>query len=475
MNFFGTFIVVLQLINIIFALVLIFVERRNAATTWAWLLFLFVFPGIGLLAYLLLGQNLSNTRLFSQKRLNDILIKKHELKVISPEYNFEGTPGTMKIINFIKKSSDSPLYEDNSMEIFSRGEDKFSALMDDMRKAKSFIHVQYFIIKPDTLGEEILEILTAKAKEGLEVRILADAAGSKFLSKKYFKNFKEAGGKISFFFPSLIPFLNIRLNYRNHRKIVVIDGEIGYIGGFNIGNEYLGQNKFFGHWRDAHLRIRGSAVMELEERFLLDYGYATHDNYELKENYFPQISRGVGTPIQIISDGPDTEEQYIKNAFLKMITSAEKSIYIETPYFIPDDSIKDALKVAANSGVDVKIIIPNKPDHPFVYWASYSYIGELLPSGVRVFTYEKGFIHSKIILVDEEVCSIGTTNIDIRSFKLNFEINAFVYGKEDCYRFVEICEADLRNSKEITKEIYKNRSVKIKFKEAISRLFSPIL
>ena len=185
MNFFGNFIIILQLINIIFALVLIFVERRNAATTWAWLLFLFVFPGIGLLAYLLFGQNLSNTRLFSQKRLNDILIKKHELKVISPEYNYEGSPGTMKIINYIKKSSDSPLYQDNSMEIFSRGEDKFSALKDDMRKAKSFIHVQYFIIKPDTLGGEILEILTAKAKEGLEVKILADATGSKFLSKKY--------------------------------------------------------------------------------------------------------------------------------------------------------------------------------------------------------------------------------------------------------------------------------------------------
>ena len=470
-----TLFILLQIINILFAIVLIFVERRNAATTWAWLLFLFVFPGVGLLAYILLGQNLSKNRLFSQKRIKDIEVKKHELKDIGPHCEFEGSEKIMKVINFIKRSADSPLYDDNSVQIFSHGEDKFSALEDDIKRAKKFIHLQYFIIKPDTLGSEILSLLTEKARAGVEVRILADAAGSKTLSHRYFKEFIKAGGQISFFFPSFIPFINIRLNYRNHRKIVVIDGEIGYIGGFNIGDEYLGKSKYFGFWRDAHLRIRGSAVMELEERFLLDYGYATNDNYELKEDYFPQLSRECGTPVQIISDGPDTVAQFIKNAFLKMITSAEKSIYIETPYFIPDESMMDALKVAANSGVDVKIIIPNKPDHPFVYWASYSYIGELLPSGVRIFTYEKGFIHSKIILVDEEICSIGTTNMDIRSFKLNFEVNAFVYGKKNCYRFSEIIETDLDHSKEITLEGYKNRSFKIKFKEAISRLFSPLL
>lgn len=475
MTLFDTLIIILQIINIFFAIILVYVERRSATTTWAWLLFLFVFPGIGLMAYILFGQNLSKNRLFSQKRLSDIENKKHELKAIGPQYTFDGTDKTLKIINFIKQSADSPLYEDNSVEVFSHGEDKFSALEDDIRKARNFIHIQYFIIKPDTLGSEILELLTQKARDGVEVKILADATGSRYLSHRYFKNFIDAGGKISFFFPSLIPLFNLRLNYRNHRKIAVIDGEIGYIGGFNIGDEYLGKNKFFGHWRDAHLRIRGSAVMELEERFLLDYGYATNDNYDIKEIYFPQITRERGTPVQIVSDGPDTEEQYIKNSFLKMIASAEKNIYIETPYFIPDESMMDALKVAAHSGVDVKIIIPNKPDHLFVYWATYSYIGELFASGVRVFTYEKGFIHSKTILVDNEICSLGTTNMDIRSFKLNFEINAFIYGVKNCYRFLEIFETDLDSSKEITAEAYKNRSFKIKFKEAISRLFSPLL
>ncbi len=479
MSIYETLIIIFQIINLFFAYLLIFVERRNTATTWAWLLFLFIFPGIGLLAYLFVGQNLSKTRMFKVKRANDfdLLTKYQEGDHFFHEQEINKTQ------NYLISGAGAQLRENNNIEIFIDGNDKFRALIEDIINAKRFIHLQYFIIKPDELGHKMIDLLTKKASEGIEVKILYDAMGSRQLMKSFFKNFIAAGGKIAVFFPSFIPHVNLRLNYRNHRKIVVVDGKIGYIGGFNIGDEYLGKNKFFGFWRDTHIRISGPAVIDMEERFLLDYTYASNEEFEIKDEYFfreykmsyEEKPGDHNIPIQIVSCGPDTEAQYIKNAFLSMINSAEKYIYIQTPYFVPDDSILDSLRIAGQSGIDVRIVFPNKPDHPFVYWASYSFMGELLPFGVRFYTYQNGFIHSKMVIVDDTICSIGTTNFDIRSFKLDFEINAFIYDEDFCKKCKDIFLDDIKASKEIRLSDYKNRSLKIRFKEAFSRLVSPIL
>jgi cardiolipin synthase len=250
-----------------------------------------------------------------------------------------------------------------------------------------------------------------------------------------------------------------------------------FVGGINIGDEYLGLSPKMGFWRDRHLKIRGSAVETLQLRFLMDWWFTTKDatakNLDLK--YFPpKICQGK-TGIQIVSSGPDSKWRAIRNGYLKMINEAKKRIYIQTPYFIPDDSLLESLKVAALSGVDVRIIIPDKPDHMFVYWASLSYAGELLKAGIRVFTYQKGFIHSKMIVVDDMVSTVGTANFDIRSFKLNFEVNAFIYDESVTKKLQEQFEIDLKDSEEITLERYHKRSTKIKFKESVSRLLSPIL
>ena len=278
------------------------------------------------------------------------------------------------------------------------------------------------------------------------------------------------------FFPSRFPLINFRINYRNHRKLVIIDGKIGYIGGFNVGDEYLGKNKRFGYWRDTHLRIIGSSVHAIQTRFILDWNQASNRNdIAYSPELFPTIESKGDISMQIVSSGPDSEWEHIKYGYIKMISYARESIFIQTPYFIPDASLLDALRIASLTGKDVRIMIPNKPDHPFVYWATYFYVGEMLNAGARVYIYDNGFIHAKTIIVDGNLSSVGTANIDVRSFKLNFEVNAFLYDEAISTSLTENFYKDMDVSRELTLEAYQQRSLKIRFKESISRLLSPIL
>ena len=314
--------------------------------------------------------------------------------------------------------------------------------------------MEYYILRGDDLGKKIVHELALKAKEGVEVRLLYDGMGCSSLPRNFFQELEQNGGYAIAFLPRFI----IRLNYRDHRKICIIDGEIGYIGGFNIGNEYLGIVKRYGSWRDTHLRIQGDAIDQLQIRFMMDWNFTTaYAPISLKKLYFPERKQIDGIKMQIISSGPDTVWKNIWNGYFKMMNEAEKHIYIETPYFVPDDGILEALRVAALSGIDVRIIIPGNPDHFFVYWASMSYLGELLEAGVRCYQYEKGFIHTKAVFVDSKICSIGTANMDIRSFDLNFEINAFLYDEQTTILLEQDFLNDLDNCVEITKEWYSKR------------------
>ena len=278
------------------------------------------------------------------------------------------------------------------------------------------------------------------------------------------------------FFPGILPHVNTRINYRNHRKIVVIDGVYGYVGGFNVGKEYINQDPEFGFWRDTHVRIKGDAVNDLNERFLLDWCYASEENIKDFDKYMNEYKDQCGdVSMQIVTSGPDHKEEYIKNAYIKIINNAKKNVYLETPYFVPDAPVLEALRISALSGVDVRIIIPGKADHFFMKWAASSYIGELLDAGVRVYSYNNGFIHAKTMVSDSGVMSIGTANMDIRSFKLNFEVNAFIYDDRIALDGEEQFRKDMAFSEEITKETYNNRSLLLRIEESLIRLVSPIL
>lgn len=468
--------------NIILAITIIFLERKNASSAWAWLLILLFLPLAGFILYLLLGRQLRRKHLFRWEGRKDIGIEKlvsHQIEAIKAgklDYHIDSVKDYNQLIYMNLTVNDAILTQDNNLQIFSDGTDKFEKLIKDIEHAKEHIHIQYYIFKLDNLGTRIYNALLEKVKEGVKVRILYDEMGSRSLRKRHFKELIDLGGEVEVFFPSIFPLVNPRLNFRNHRKIVVIDGRIGYIGGFNVGDEYLGLNKKFGYWRDTHLRIEGSAVHALQTRFLLDWNQASQKfKVHYSNRYFPTIPLMGETAMQIVSSGPDTYWPNIKNAYIKLITNAKKHIYIQTPYFIPDESFFDTIKIAALSGVDVRIMIPNKPDHMFVYWATYSNIGALLQAGAKIYIYDKGFIHAKMIVIDGEAASVGTANIDNRSFKLNFEVNAFIYDTNIAHSLSEIFELDILDSYELSLEMYEKRSMWVKFKESVSRLLTPIL
>lgn len=475
------FALLLFVVNMILAIIIIFIERKDASATWAWILILFFIPFLGFIIYLFLGQNLTRERLFRWEGIRKIgledLIAKQVEQIKNPEHKFNNKiiDENRQLIYMHLINNGAVLTKNNDVDIFIDGEDKFKSLLKDIHQAKDHIHIQYYIFRHDGIGKKIIRALTEKAKQGVKVRILFDDLGSRRLKRKHFRELEESGGEVGVFFPSRFTPINLRLNYRNHRKLVIIDGRIGYIGGFNVGDEYLGLRKL-GYWRDTHLRIIGPTVNAMQTRFILDWNQASKQYYiDYEERYFPQMEGKGNVPIQIVSSGPDSEWEQIKNGYIRMIASAKKSIYIQTPYFIPDKSLLDALRIAALSGIDVKIMIPNKPDHPFVYWATYSYVGEILKTGAKVYIYENGFLHAKKIVVDHSVSTVGTANIDIRSFKLNFEVNAFIYDESISRKLATIFHNDLKNSSELTMKKYNERSKIIRFKESISRLLSPIL
>ncbi|WP_018924394.1 cardiolipin synthase [Salsuginibacillus kocurii] len=473
---------VLFALNIVFAIIIIFLERRDPAATWAWLLILFFVPFVGFVVYMVFGQNLSRKRLFDWDGIKKVGIEdmiSNQVRAIRNHkflFQDENVEENRDLIYMHLVNNDAVFTQDNELEILTDGDEKFERLFEDIEQATDHVHVQYYIFRKDGLGQRFIELLRRKAEEGVTVRFLYDDLGSRSLARRHFRELTDAGGEIGIFFPSRIPYVNLRLNYRNHRKMVVIDGNIAYTGGFNIGDEYLGLSRKFGPWRDTHLRIVGSSVDVLQTRFFLDWNQASKERrVGFEPRYFPEKTLEGTTPVQIVSSGPDSEWEQIKNGYLKLITSARESVYIQTPYFIPDASLLDALRVAALSGKDVRIMIPNKPDHIFVYWATYWYMGELLKAGARFYIYDHGFIHSKTMVVDHKVSSVGTANIDVRSFRLNFEVNAFIYHRETSNELARIFEKDMEASWEMTMERYKARSRWIRFKESISRLLSPIL
>ena len=476
-----TVIPIILFSNIILAIMVIFLERKDPSSTWAWVLVLFFLPLVGFVMYLLLGRQLRKKHLFrwdGQKDIGIDMLINYQIEGLNDGtlvFHSDEVEKNKTLIHMNLITSDSVLTQDNKIEIFSDGAKKFERLIEDIKNAKDHIHIQYYIFKLDNLGNRIYNILKKKAEQGVRVRILYDEMGSRGVKRRHFKELTDLGGEIEVFFPSILPLINPRLNFRNHRKIVVIDGRIGYIGGFNVGDEYLGLNKKFGYWRDSHLRIEGSSVHPLQTRFLLDWNQASDNNINYSESYFPAIPKKGNVAMQIVSSGPDTEWPSIKNGYLKLLMSAKRYIYIQTPYFIPDNSFLNAIEIAALSGIDVRIMIPNKPDHLFVYWATYSYVGKLLRAGAKVYIYEKGFIHAKMIVIDDDVSTVGTANIDVRSFSLNFEVNAFIYNRPLSHELAEIFEKDILDCTELTLELYEKRSSLIKFKESISRLLSPIL
>lgn len=469
-------VIIGYLLNLILGLIIVFKERKNVKSTWIWLMILFYVPYLGFILYLFFGFDYRKRKTFEEKKHLD----EQEKRLLENQKKFyaitdikELTNDQKELINLSLATSDSVLTEYNDVKFYFDGRDKFTDMFEDIKKAKEYIYIEYYIFKTDKLGRSLIDLLNAKLKEGVEVKILVDAVGSRSIKRKCFKEFKKLGGKIDSFFPLFFSKFTTRFNYRNHRKIVIIDGKIAYSGGFNVGDEYINRSKKFGFWRDTHFKLTGEIVEEYLRRFKFDYRFATNikSKGEINKDNLPKnINR-----MQLITSGPDSMYENIKNAYVKMISTAKDKIWIQTPYFIPDESVMQALSIAALSGVDVRLMIPNKSDHLFVRWATLSYAGKLLEDNVKVYEYEDGFLHSKQVIKDDDIVTVGTANFDIRSFTLNFEANLIFYDNNTNKLLSNQFLKDIEKTKELTLQTYIERSKLVRIKESISRLISPML
>lgn len=459
----------------------IFVERKNPASTIAWLLVLLFLPFIGFVAYAMFGSgfHIKKKRRYAGKLLSDNMNRRD---IVRRFYACIGCPPDMdvrhsRIVKYMENDGAHFLTTDNAAELFTDGEAMFEAMKRDMRAARQHIHLLYYIFRNDALGREILEILTEKARASVDVRVIYDSLGSFLSSEGMFRELRASGGKVEAFSPLMLSISShLRLNYRNHRKITVIDGVIGYVGGMNIGEEYLGRDKKLSPWRDTHLRLTGSSVNFLEERFLLDWFSVNDDPPDPEEvKWFmpPPLSQGA-LPVQIVSSGPDSGAGTLKSGLLEMLYSARKRVLIQTPYFTPDDSFLDALRIAACSGVDVRLMLPGKSDNNIVHAATYSYARQALGFGVKVFRYN-GFLHAKTVVTDHSITSIGTANIDYRSFSLNFEINAFIYNEAFARRCEAVFTRDLTRCTALDEEWFARRNPLVRAAFGVTRLFAPLM
>ncbi|MBS2968390.1 cardiolipin synthase [Metabacillus sp. KIGAM252] len=482
-NYWGDWILaalsIIFTLSIVFIGFVIFMENRKPNQTLTWLIVLGAFPIVGFLFYLLFGRNVRKRRLFEKKALIDQQVY---LQIEGDHKDYEERAAQMGdhqklMFKLAHNLSHSPVSFASETSILTNGDEKFPAILKEIKEAKKYIHLEYYIVRHDEIGLQLQDALIEKAREGVKIRFLYDAVGSWKLSKGYISKMHRAGIEMVPFLPVTLPFLSNKINFRNHRKIIIIDGKIGFMGGLNVGDEYLGKVDFFGFWRDTHLMVKGEEVRTLHMIFLQDWYYMTGKELDT-ETYlkadpadFPEGNGGV----QMIAGGPDNKWENIKNLFFSMIVSAKDSIWIASPYFIPDEDILSALKVAALSGVDVRLLVPKRPDKKLVFYASRSYFAELMEAGAQIYEYEKGFMHSKIVIVDYELASIGTANMDMRSFHLNFEVNAFLYRTDSTVTLVEEYEKDLLESKKLDMEDFVKRSFFQRVFESFARLLSPML
>lgn len=452
-------------------------ENRNPVKTLAWITVLVLLPLAGIILYIFFGRSLRHVRMISRKKRQRLTNRDDIKHLMQAQDNLQDK--TMKsshqqMINLISSIQGSPYLANNEVDVFTNGTDKFDALKKDLIAAQHYIHIQYYIISNDKIGTEIAEILKAKAREGVKVRVLYDHVGSFHLSMAHFKKLRKAGAEVFPFMKITFPEFANRINWRNHRKIVVIDGKVGYIGGMNIADRYIDGGKMK-HWRDTHLRVTGDIVAALQVSFAIDWNFMKRELIEEPVEVFEPgtITNPIG--MQLVTGGPTSQWVNIALVFQKAINSATKCIYLQTPYFLPSDTLLKALQTAALSKVDVRIMIPRKPDSILPRYASYSYVKQCLTAGIKIYFYEPGMLHAKMIVVDDDLVTTGSTNFDFRSFEHNFEANVLLYSQEFNQRMKNIFFDDMKQSTRINLSAWRKRPLWQKAVESVVRLFGPLL
>jgi len=471
---------VIYLISVFAICLMIVFENRNPLKTLSWMLVILFVPVVGIIVYFFFGRNYRKQKIYTRKSMADSArLADHadrQVSILSAVLARETNAIRSKehLIHLMLRNNRSLLTLDNKLDLLVNGSQTFPAMLDAIASATSFIHLEFYRIEPDILGTEFSELMRRKAREGVKVRVIYDDVGSWNIRKPYIKKMREAGVQIYPFIPVRFPSFSSKINYRNHRKILVVDGMVGFVGGLNIADKYLHGLPHLGPWIDTHLKVEGEAVAALDRVFIADWDFVSGEELQPDGSLEKVVRTGNKCLVQVASSGPDTDWATIMQVYFSAIATAKSSIYLTSPYFSPDESLLTALKTAALSGVDVRMIFPQYSDSIIANWNTRSYITELLEAGVRIFLYRKGFIHSKYLLVDNIFSSVGSPNVDVRSFDLDFEVTALIYNEDFALRLGVLFAEDLKNCEEVTLPEWEKRSRRERYKESLARIFGPL-
>ena len=456
---------------ILFTIVIVLLDNRNPVKTMAWILVLVFLPVVGLAFYFFFGRNTRKERLISKKGFSRL--SKRPMAEYQAQEALGDFTGRNQLIPFFHRVSNALPFEGNDVQVFTDGYSMYQELFRRIAKAKHHIHLEFYIFENDAVGRLLRDLLIDKAREGVSVRLLYDDVGCWDVNPMFYDEMLCEGIEVRSFLKVRFPQFTSKVNYRNHRKLAIIDGKVGFIGGMNIALRYL-KGVPWGVWRDTHICLKGKAVYGIQTAFLTDW-FAVDRTLLTSAQYFPKMD-SVGTSVaQIVTSDPVGEWHDIMLGLVKAISCAQRYIYVETPYFLPTEQVMAAFQTAALSGVDVRLMIPKKADAFITHKGTMSYLDELMKSGVKVYFYRAGFLHSKLWVADDEWASVGSTNLDFRSFEHNFEANAFFYDEKTVCTLKEIFLEDMKKCMTLSQKIWDKRSFKNKIIESAVRLLAPLL
>ncbi|MDR1746852.1 MAG: cardiolipin synthase [Tannerella sp.] len=458
-------------ISVLSLAIVVLLENRNPLKTIPWIVVLLFLPGIGLIFYFFFGQDNRRQRIISRRTHRRIIRPLRPGRIVQDRCTVPEP--YLPLVNLLNRDKQSPLLYGSEVTFYTGGTEKFHALLEAIHQAKHHIHLQYYIFADDEIGCQVRDVLIAKAKEGVKIRVLYDDVGSWNVKKRFFQKMQDAGIEVYAFLQVAFPLLTSKVNYRNHRKIVVIDGATGFIGGMNIADRYI-RGTSWGEWRDTHFKITGKGVHGLQTSFLIDWYVASKQLIRDKE-YYPQAVIHDDNIMQVVTSGPTGQWRTLLQSVVFCVSNAKKYLYIQTPYFLPTEGLNQALQTVALGGVDVRLMMPERSDTRMANMAGHSFLDDLIKAGVKVYFYKTGFLHSKLLVADDEISCIGSANFDFRSFEHNFEINAFIYQDVFAKKMKLMFLEDLKNCEQLIAAKWLKRPLHIRLTESFMRLFSPLL
>ena len=477
-----TLVVIYEIIKVV-AIVHVLMDNRQPVKTMAWAMVIYFVPVVGLVLYLFFGLNTRREKLISQRSL-DQLTRRSMLGFVDQTDMQVPERYKQMVELFVNENSALP-FKNNKVELFTNGYSFFLSLIADIGRARHHIHVDVYIFENDALGRLVRDVLIDKARQGVEVRVIYDDVGSWSTDSEFFEQMRDAGVEVSPFLPVRFPQFAGKVNYRNHRKIFVIDGEVGYVGGYNIATRYV-KGRDGMSWRDTMVRLTGNGVYGIQCTFLIDWYFVDRTMISSRDYYPPLssapvkgcISQVVNSCIsQVVNSSPSSPYPSIMHGYVRALIEAQRYVYIQTPYFMPTESVLVAMKTAAIGGVDVRLMVPRKGDAHVVAWASRTYLREIMEAGVKVYMYSGGFLHSKILVADDSMATCGSTNVDFRSFENNFESNVFFYDADTAVRFRKMFEVDITSSVLLNSLPPERLQVSFfaRLWESITRLLAPVM